>query len=93
MASVGHDLAACETWMCADGLRLGYVRSSRLNSPHRYRPGLLHRLAQGLDWDIAGRIVTLTGAIRIDYAVTQLHRLTPDEFAARVKEGFGFGYY
>lgn len=55
-----------------------------------YRAGLLHGLAQGLDWDTTGRIAALMGAIKIEHPGTQNHRFTRDEFNARFRESFGY---
>lgn len=55
-----------------------------------YRAGLLHGLAQGLDWKTTGRIAALMGAIKIEHPGTQNHRFTQDEFKARFRESFGY---
>jgi len=55
-----------------------------------YRAGLLHGLAQGLDWKTTGRIAALMGAIKIEHPGTQNHRFTQDEFTARFRESFGY---
>ena len=55
-----------------------------------YRAGLLHGLAQGLDWKTTGRIAALMGAIKIEHPGTQNHRFTQDEFKSRFRESFGY---
>ena len=40
-----------------------------------YRAGLLYGLMNGLDWATTGRIASLIGAIKIEHAGTQNHRL------------------
>jgi adenosine kinase len=57
-----------------------------------YRAGLLYGLQNRLDWEVTGRIAALLGAIKIEHAGTQNHRFSPDEFAARFKDSFGFDF-
>jgi adenosine kinase len=57
-----------------------------------YRAGLLYGLMRDLDWETTGRIAALLGSIKIEYAGTQNHRFTPDEFRTRFKEAFGYGF-
>ena len=55
-----------------------------------YRGGLLYGLQNDLDWQLTGRIASLMGAIKIEHAGTQNHRLSRADFDARFKETFGF---
>jgi adenosine kinase len=55
-----------------------------------YRAGLIHGLMRDLDWETTGRIASLIGAIKIAQVGTQHHRFTPDEFAERFHETFGY---
>ena len=55
-----------------------------------YRGGLLYGLQNGLDWDVTGRIASLMGAVKIEHAGTQNHRLSRADFDARFQETFGF---
>lgn len=45
-----------------------------------YRAGLLYGLMHDMDWEVTGRIAALMGAIKIEYAGTQNHRFTREEF-------------
>lgn len=54
-----------------------------------FRGGLIYALMQGMDWETAGRVASLMGAIKIERPGTQNHRTTPDEFHARFKKAFG----
>jgi adenosine kinase len=55
-----------------------------------YRAGLLYGLARGMDWETTCRIAALIGAIKIAHHGTQNHRFTPDEFAIRFRDSFGY---
>ncbi|MGH8511100.1 MAG: PfkB family carbohydrate kinase, partial [Gammaproteobacteria bacterium] len=54
-----------------------------------YRAGLLFGILNDLDWETTGRIASLMGAIKIECAGTQNHRVTRLEFEARYRESFG----
>ncbi|MGH8289132.1 MAG: carbohydrate kinase family protein [Steroidobacteraceae bacterium] len=54
-----------------------------------YRAGLLHGLLRGLDWETAGRIAAVMGALKIESRGTQNHRATPQEIERRLAESFG----
>ena len=55
-----------------------------------YRAGLLYGLARGMDWETTCRIAALIGAIKIAHHGTQNHRFTPNEFAIRFRDSFGY---
>jgi len=55
-----------------------------------YRAGLLYGLLHELDWETTGRIASLLGAIKVESAGTQNHRLDPDGFADRFHASFGY---
>ncbi|HUR40793.1 MAG TPA: carbohydrate kinase family protein [Verrucomicrobiae bacterium] len=55
-----------------------------------YRGGLLHGIAAGMDWETAGRVASLMGAIKIERPGTQNHKLTPEGFKARFKKEFRY---
>jgi adenosine kinase len=57
-----------------------------------YRAGLLYGLARGLDWETTCRIAALIGAIKIAHHGTQNHHFTPDEFAIRFRDSFGYSW-
>lgn len=54
-----------------------------------YRAGLLHGIAEGLDWPTTGRLASLLGAIKIAKRGGQNHHFTRDEIAQRYRENFG----
>jgi len=54
-----------------------------------YRAGLLYGLMHDMDWEVTGRIAALMGAIKIEYAGTQNHRFTREEFDQRFHDSFG----
>jgi len=55
-----------------------------------YRAGLLWGIANGMDWDTAGRAGSLLGAIKIERPGTQNHSVTPEAFRARFKKEFRY---
>ena len=57
-----------------------------------YRAGLLLGLEAGLDWETTGRIASLVGAIKVRHPGCQSHRFTPEAFAARFREAFGYSF-
>ena len=57
-----------------------------------YRAGLLHGLARGMDWETTCRVASLIGAIKIAHHGTQNHRFTPEEFAIRFRDSFGYSW-
>lgn len=57
-----------------------------------YRAGLLYGLMNDMDWETTGRVAALMGACKIEQAGTQNHRFTPEEFAARFEEAFGYSF-
>ncbi|MCB1760282.1 MAG: carbohydrate kinase family protein [Gammaproteobacteria bacterium] len=74
--------------------RIPAARTSALVDPtgcgDAYRAGLLYGLLSGMDWEVTGRVAALMGAIKIEQAGTQNHQFTPEQFAARFQESFGF---
>ncbi|MDB5812036.1 MAG: PfkB [Betaproteobacteria bacterium] len=54
-----------------------------------YRAGLLYGIANGLDWQLTGRLASLLGAVKIAQRGGQNHEFTRDEIAARYKQNFG----
>ncbi|MGB9430246.1 MAG: carbohydrate kinase family protein [Gammaproteobacteria bacterium] len=55
-----------------------------------YRAGLIYGLMHDMDWETAGNIASLMGAIKIASRGTQNHHFTRDEFNARFQETFGY---
>lgn len=54
-----------------------------------FRAGILYGILNDLDWDTAGRIASLMGAIKIESNGTQNHAFTMEEFKKRYKVNFG----
>lgn len=54
-----------------------------------YRAGLLYGIANGLDWELTGRLASLLGALKIAHRGGQNHHFTRDEIAAHFKQNFG----
>ncbi len=54
-----------------------------------YRAGLLYGIAQGMDWEVTGRMAALLGAIKIEQHGTQNHTFDRDAFGVRYKLSFG----
>lgn len=57
-----------------------------------YRAGLLYGLMNDFDWETVGSIASLMGSIKIAHNGTQNHAFTPEEFQARFKAAFGYGF-
>ncbi len=55
-----------------------------------YRAGLLFGLLNDLDWETAGRVASLIGAIKIQWYGTQNHTFHKAEFAEQFKEKFNY---
>jgi adenosine kinase len=54
-----------------------------------FRAGLLYGIAEGFDWETAGRLASLLGAIKIARRGGQNHQFGRDEIAERFKDHFG----
>jgi adenosine kinase len=54
-----------------------------------YRGGLLHALASGLGWSVAARLGSAMGALKIEHAGPQNHRIDRDQVARRYREAYG----
>jgi adenosine kinase len=55
-----------------------------------YRAGLLHGLMHGADWETAGRIASLMGAIKVESPGTQNHSFERESFKQRFAASFGY---
>jgi len=55
-----------------------------------YRAGLLYGLARGMDWETAGRVASLMGAIKIERLGPQNHKIAPEAFARRFRREYGY---
>ena len=55
-----------------------------------YRAGLLYGLVNNMDIEIAGKIASLMGSIKISCHGTQNHTFTIDEFMSRLESKFGY---
>ena len=54
-----------------------------------FRAGLIHGLANGLDWETTGRLASLMGALKVEQPGTQNHRCTRADLEDRFRESFG----
>ena len=54
-----------------------------------YRAGLLYGIAQGLPWEISGRLAAVLGAMKIAKRGGQNHKASRDEIVQRYKDSFG----
>ena len=55
-----------------------------------YRAGLLYGLGNNMDIEIAGKIASLMGSIKISCHGTQNHTFTIDEFMSQLESKFGY---
>ena len=55
-----------------------------------YRAGLLYGLVNNMDIEIAGKIASLMGSIKISCHGTQNHMFTIDEFMSQLESKFGY---
>lgn len=58
-----------------------------------YRGGLLYGIANGLDWDLTGRLAALMGAIKIASRGAQNYTLERAEIEQRFKDAFGMSLH
>jgi adenosine kinase len=54
-----------------------------------YRAGLLHGIANDLDWEMTGRLASVLGSIKIAQRGPQNHAITRESVAERFKEAYG----
>jgi adenosine kinase len=54
-----------------------------------YRSGILYGITQGLDWETAGQLASVMGAIKIAHRGGQNHQPTRQQIAERLKTEFG----
>lgn len=54
-----------------------------------YRGGLLYGLTHGMDWVAAARLGSVMGALKIEHAGAQNHRIDRAEVASRYRETYG----
>jgi adenosine kinase len=75
-------------------LQIPPARAESLQDPtgcgDAYRAGLLYALDRNMDWETAGRIAGLMGAIKIEHHGTQNHRFDLDAFRDRFNREFGY---
>ncbi|MHB8415599.1 MAG: carbohydrate kinase family protein [Acidiferrobacteraceae bacterium] len=102
LAELAHLVQALIVTKGANGSEI-YVNGQRIEIPSAkaqsvvdptgcgdaYRAGLLYALDRRFDWETAGRIGALMGAIKIETAGTQNHRFTMEEFRSRYHAEFG----
>jgi adenosine kinase len=53
-----------------------------------FRAGLIHGILRGEDWQTAGRLGSLMGAIKIESRGPQNHRFTREQFEQRFRDNF-----
>jgi adenosine kinase len=77
-------------------LQIPPARAQALQDPtgcgDAYRAGLLYALEHNMDWETAGRIAGLMGAIKIEHHGTQNHRFDMDAFRDRFNREFGYQF-
>lgn len=79
----------------ADGqqIEIPCVKANALADPtgcgDAYRAGLLYGIANGMDWQTAGQLASLMGALKIAHRGGQNHSLSRDEIGQRYFEVFG----
>ena len=54
-----------------------------------YRSGILYGITHGLDWETAGQLASVMGAIKIEHRGGQNHAPSRQEIAGRLKIAFG----
>jgi adenosine kinase len=54
-----------------------------------YRSGILYGITRGLDWETAGQLASVMGAIKIEHRGGQNHTPTREDIAGRMKDAFG----
>jgi adenosine kinase len=54
-----------------------------------YRSGILYGITRGLDWETAGQLASVMGAVKIEQRGGQNHAPTRDEIADRFEAAFG----
>jgi len=54
-----------------------------------YRAGLLYGISQSMDWETAGRLASLMGAIKIMHRGGQNHAISRAEIGMRYQQHFG----
>ncbi len=69
------------------------VKPSRVVDPtgcgDAYRAGLLHGIANDMDWATTGRLASLLGSIKIEQRGAQNHVFSAAEIAQRFRDAFG----
>ena len=101
-AAIAEQLAALVVTRGANGseifaqrrrIQVPAARAARVLDPtgcgDAYRAGLLYGLLHDRDWETAGQIAALMGAIKIAHRGTQNHGFAPAEFAAQFEKAFG----
>ena len=77
-------------------IEIPVAKARSMNDPtgcgDAFRAGLLYGLSKDMDWDTAGRIASLMGAIKMEHHGTQNHRFARDEFSVRFREEFGYDF-
>jgi adenosine kinase len=102
LATLAHHVEALVVTRGAEGsvihtagaqLDIPAVRPAAILDPtgcgDAYRSGILYGITHGLDWETAGQLASVMGAIKIEQRGGQNHAPTRDEIAERFKAAFG----
>jgi adenosine kinase len=103
LAELAHKVRALVATRGADGseihvggevLTIPAAPARRLVDPtgcgDAYRAGLLYGIANGLDWQVTGRLAAVMGALKIEHSGGQNHAYDRVAIVERFKEAFGY---
>ena len=75
-------------------IRIPVARAHKTTDPtgcgDAYRAGLLFGIEHAMDWDTAGRLAAVMGALKIETSGGQNHQTDRDRIADRFHESFGY---
>jgi adenosine kinase len=90
---VTQGAAGSTVWTDGKATAIPSVRPEAVVDPtgcgDAYRGGLLYGIANGLDWELTGRLASLIGSIKITCRGAQNYSFTRDEIDTRFHEAFG----
>lgn len=93
---VTHGAKGSVVYTDGQQIEIPAVKAAQVEDPtgcgDAYRAGLLYGLEQGYDWATIGRMAALLGAMKVESHGTQNHVFTPESFAERFEEAFGYRY-
>jgi adenosine kinase len=83
-----------EIHLNGDVLTIPIAPARRLVDPtgcgDAYRAGLLYGIANGLDWEVTGRLAAVMGSLKIESSGGQNHAQDRSAIAQRFHEAFGY---